>query len=315
MANNEQTIVIRRGRKRGGGAHGGSWKIAFADFALAMMAFFLVLWLMESTTELERRAISGYFSDPRSLADEGDGGTPYVLDLGGRPLNLANEGLDSALVREDQEQVAESPMEREQIEYLELVRLREKEVLGGVAEELQEALAGQQQFEWIQDSLLIEEGTDGLTIQLVDQTGQPLFRGGGARLHPLARELLWMVAEVLQPVPNAISVYGHTDDLPLSNGVDGEYSNWELSSDRAQAARRALVEGGLDDGRFAQIVGMGASAPFDEEDPTNPANRRLVILVMTEMADSALQGRLPEAGDPNARDRTVDDFMPAPEVF
>ena len=127
MEKSEQTIVIKRVRRADAGAHGGSWKIAFADFALALMAFFLVLWLIESTTELEKMTIAGYFSDPRSLADRGDGGTPYVLDLQGRPLDVSNQGLNVALVREDQEQVVEAPSEPENAEYIELARLRQIE--------------------------------------------------------------------------------------------------------------------------------------------------------------------------------------------
>src|SRR5690606_23558169 len=156
MEKNEQTIVIKRVKKNAGGAHGGSWKIAFADFALALMAFFLVLWLIESTTDLEKMVIAGYFSDPRSLANSGDGGTPYVVDLGGRPLNVANQGLNLALVQEDQEQVVESIDELENPELAELARLREIELLQSLKGQIEEVIAGNQTFEWFNESVLMQ---------------------------------------------------------------------------------------------------------------------------------------------------------------
>ena len=142
MEKSEQTIVIRRIKKSGGGHHGGAWKIAFADFALALMAFFLVLWLIESTTDLEKMVIAGYFSDPRSLANSGDGGTPYVLDLGGRPLSVANQGLNLALVQEDQDQNVESAEDLENPEAIELARLRQIEMLDSVRGQIEELVAG-----------------------------------------------------------------------------------------------------------------------------------------------------------------------------
>lgn len=315
MANEKQTIVIKRGKKHKASAHGGSWKIAFADFALAMMAFFLVLWLIESTTELEKSAIAGYFSDPRSLAEEGDGGTPYVLDLGGRPLDLPDQGLNLALVREDQEQVAESPEERENPEYMEVVRLRQKEVLEGLAEDLEEAMGGEQEFEWFNDSVRLEQTEDGLSIQIVDRENRPLFGVGSDRLQPFARELMWLLAAVLRDVPNRLTVYGHTDALPFSAGVDGEYSNWELSTDRAHAARRALVEGGLESGQFAQIVGMGDSVPFDPDDPSSAANRRIVLLVMNELYEQQVQNSVRRAEEAGVPGESLPEVMPAPEIF
>lgn len=315
MANAEQTIVIKRGKKHRESPHGGSWKIAFADFALAMMAFFLVLWLIESTTELEKSAIAGYFSDPRSLAEEGDGGTPYVLDLGGRPLDLPDQGLNLALVREDQEQVAESPQERENPEYMEVVRLRQKEVLEGVAEDLEEAMGGEQEFEWFNDSVLMEQTEEGLSIQIIDRENRPLFAVGSDRLQPFARELMWVMAAVLQDVPNKITVFGHTDALPFSAGADGEYSNWELSTDRAQAARRALIEGGMGSGQFAQIVGMGDSVAFDPDDPTSAANRRIVILVMNELAEQELRNSVRSSEEAGVPGESLPGIMPTPEIF
>tara|TARA_R110002072_G_scaffold269868_2_gene429454 strand:- start:193618 stop:194565 length:948 start_codon:yes stop_codon:yes gene_type:complete len=287
LEKSEQTIVIRRIKKSGGGHHGGAWKIAFADFALALMAFFLVLWLIESTTDLEKMVIAGYFSDPRSLANSGDGGTPYVLDLGGRPLSVANQGLNLALVQEDQDQNVESAEDLENPEAIELARLRQIEMLDSVRGQIEELVAGNQEFEWFNDAASIELTADGLSIQITDRENRPVFNLGSSDMMPYARQVLWSMAQILDGVPNKVSIYGHTDSVPFgSNG--GEYTNWELSSDRANAARRALVEGGLPYEKFAQIIGMGSSIPLLEDSPEDQANRRIVIMVLNDLAERRL---------------------------
>lgn len=284
MEKSEQTIVIKRVKKVAGGHHGGSWKIAFADFALALMAFFLVLWLIESTTELEKMVIAGYFSDPRSLASTGDGGTPYVLDLQGRPLTLPNQGLNLALVQEDREQAVEASEELENLEYIELARLREIELLQSLRGQMQEIIAGNQEFEWFSDSLTMEVTAEGLAIQIIDRENRPLFASGSGQMQPYALEVLWAMANVLEGIPNKISIYGHTDSVPFGSDF-AQYTNWELSADRANAARRALVEGGLSYEQFAQIIGMGSSLPLLPDNPEDATNRRIVIMVLNEVAE------------------------------
>jgi chemotaxis protein MotB len=295
----EQTIVIRRVNRVDAGAHGGSWKIAFADFALALMAFFLVLWLIESTTELEKMTIAGYFSDPRSIADLGDGGTPYVLDLQGRPLDVSNQGLNLALVREDQEQVVEEIPEPENPEYIELARLRQIEILEQLRGELEDEIRTNQEFEWFSDSVLMEVTEDGLKIQVMDRENRPLFDSGQAELKPYVAEILWTMGRVLNSVPNRLNIMGHTDSAPFTSR--NNYSNWELSTDRANAARRALIDGGLDGNKLAQIVGMGSSVPFNEADPRDPANRRIVMLVLNQIAEARMNDQFRTL----QRDRTI----------
>jgi chemotaxis protein MotB len=314
LQNSEQTIVIKRVKKYAAGAHGGSWKIAFADFALALMAFFLVLWLIESTTELEKMVIAGYFSDPTSLANSGDGGTPYVLDLQGRPLTLPNQGLNLALVQADQEQAAEASEVLENAEYIELARLRETELLESLRGQVEEIIAGNQEFEWFSDSLTMEVTELGLSIQIVDRENRPLFPSGSEQMQPYALEVLWAMANVLQDIPNKISIYGHTDSVPFGSDF-AQYTNWELSTDRANAARRALVEGGLPAQQFAQIIGMGSSLPLLPDTPEAAANRRLVIMVLNQAAERRIvEGTLEselEGGAP------PEDALPGdmPEIF
>lgn len=315
MEKTEQTIVIKRVKKSGGGHHGGSWKIAFADFALALMAFFLVLWLIESTTDLEKMVIAGYFSDPRSLANSGDGGTPYVVDLGGRPLSVANQGLNLALVQEDREQMVESTDELENPEVAELARLREIELLQSLRGQIEEVIAGNQSFEWFNESVTIELTDQGLAIQIVDRENRPIFDLGSAQMRPYALEVMWAMAELLNEVPNKISIYGHTDSVPFGDN-GGTYTNWELSSDRANSARRALVEGGLPYEKFAQIIGMGSSMPFDAANPTSQANRRIVIMVLNELAERNLQENTIDAERAGLTPpESVMDAEPMPEIF
>lgn len=315
MEKTEQTIVIKRVKKYAAGHHGGAWKIAFADFALALMAFFLVMWLIESTTDLEKMVIAGYFSDPRSLANSGDGGTPYVVDLGGRPLSVANQGLNLALVQEDQEQMVEASEELENPEVAELARLRAIENLQSLRGQIEEVVAGNQAFEWFGDSASMEITDEGLAIQIVDRENRPIFDSGSSQMRSYALEVMWAMARILAEVPNKVSIYGHTDSVPF--GADGGvYSNWELSSDRANSARRALAEGSLPEERFAQIIGMGSSMPIDEIDTTSQANRRIVIMVLNELAEQSLrEGTLETERDGITPPDEAQPSGPVPEIF
>ncbi len=273
MEKTEQTIVVKRVKKVAGGAHGGSWKIAFADFALALMSFFLVLWLIESTTNLEKMAIAGYFSDPTNLGAVGDGGTPYVLDLEGRPLNVTNQGMNLSLVRQDENPLVESPPELENPEFVELARLRQIETLENLRGQVEAEINLNQQFEWFKDSVSFEVSEDGLMVQIIDRENRPLFDSGDARLRPYALEILWSIGEIFGTVPNKISVFGHTDSAPF--GTSDTYSNWELSSDRANSARRALVDGGVARaaGTDNRHGGLGADGRQQSTESCQPADR------------------------------------------
>lgn len=308
MEKTEQTIVIKRVKKVAAGAHGGSWKIAFADFALALMSFFLVLWLIESTTNLEKMAIAGYFSDPTNLGAVGDGGTPYVLDLEGRPLNVTNQGMNLSLVRQDENQLVESPPEIENPEFVELARLRQIETLENLRGQVEAEINLNQQFEWFKDSVTFEITEEGLMVQIIDRENRPLFDSRDARLRPYAMEILWSIGRIFGAVPNKISVFGHTDSAPF--GTSDTYSNWELSSDRANSARRALVDGGVRPEQLAQIIGMADSVPMDAADSLSPANRRIVIMVLNEVAESMLDAQS-EAG--LSAGTPPPDLLPNPE--
>lgn len=318
MERTENPIIIKRARRRPSAQHGGSWKIAFADFALAMMAFFLVLWLIESTTDLEKRVIAGYFSDPRSLANLGDGGTPYVLDLGGQPVSIINEGFNLSMLQDDQDRY--DPAEFGDEELMELARARQVEVFENIKAQVEALISGNQEFEWFADSVTIEVTEDGLSIQIVDQQNRPIFDLGSSQMRAYALEILWAIADVLVQVPNMINIYGHTDSLPYGSN-NGQYTNWELSADRANAARRALVEGGLSYQQFAQIIGMGSSMPLDTENTASPANRRIVIMVLNRPAQQRMRDtvrQMEHLEQPAAGSTAADDLQSLttpPELF
>ncbi len=278
---NNQPIIIKRVKRFGGGHHGGAWKIAFADFATAMMAFFLVLWLLSTATPEQKIAIAGYFKDPIGFSESG---TPYIIDLGGSP-ELAPEKTinpeqkaeptpESSIVSPEQAENLAEQVERERLEL--------------VLQELQNKVEQSPELQKFKDQILFEITQDGLRIQIVDAENRPMFDLGSARLKPYFEDILLAMADTIKTVPNKISVSGHTDAKPYAGS--GEFGNWELSANRANAARRALVAGGYPDGQVARVVGYASSSLFDREQPLNPVNRRIDIVVLTKRAQRAIEG-------------------------
>lgn len=281
---NNQPIIIKRVKRYGGGHHGGAWKIAFADFATAMMAFFLVLWLMSSATPEQLIAIAGYFKDPVGFSDSG---SPYVIDLGGSPEMSPDQTLnpevkstpapDSVPIEADTQDAAAQQAEQVEQERLEML-----------LQELQNKVNENPQLQKFKDQILFEITQDGLRIQIMDADNRPMFDIGSARLKPYFEDILLAMADTIKAVPNKISVSGHTDATPYV-GNNG-FGNWELSANRANAARRALVAGGYPDPQVARVVGYASSALYDKEHPTNPINRRIDIVVMTKKAQQKIEG-------------------------
>ena len=198
---NNQPIIVKRVKKTAGGHHGGAWKIAFADFATAMMAFFLVMWLMSSATPEQKRAISGYFQDPIGFTESA---SPHVIDLGGTPTPSPDRTLNPEV-------------ERERLELL--------------LQELQNKVDENPELERFKDQILFEITRDGLRIQIMDAENRPMFELGSAELQPYFEDILLAMAETIAAVPNKISISGHTDAKPYS-GRSG-IGNWELSASRA----------------------------------------------------------------------------------
>jgi chemotaxis protein MotB len=283
---NNQPIIVKRIKRTAAGHHGGAWKIAFADFATAMMAFFLVMWLMSSATPEQKRAISGYFQDPIGFSESA---SPHVIDLGGTPTpspdRTLNEEVDPAV------QQSESKIDADQAETF--AEQLERERLELLLQELQNKVDENPDLTRFKDQILFEITQDGLRIQIMDAANRPMFALGSARLQPYFEDILLAMADTIRAVPNKISVSGHTDAKPYSGR--GDYGNWELSSERANAARRALVAGGYPDEQIARVVGYASSALFDREEPLNPVNRRIDILVLTKKAQRDIEGEQSDA--------------------
>ncbi|MDV3469738.1 flagellar motor protein MotB [Stenotrophomonas sp. C3(2023)] len=291
MAETKPTVIVRRIKKHGhGGHHGGSWKVAYADFVTAMMAFFLVLWLMASTSQKDRAAISELFRNPSPLSGTSSTPAPGMAGPGGASTSMIKLGGATDISRGD----SNDPFQSQKSAVTEPVdrRERDKQQLEALMKELQEAISRSQALEPFKDQLLLDLTPEGLRIQIVDKQNRPMFDLGGASLKPYTRDILFELSDYLNHVPNRISITGHTDTTAYST-VHG-YGNWELSADRANAARRALVDGGLAEGKVTRVVGLSSSVLFDKTNPQNPINRRISIVVMTRAAE---QAALADAGE------------------
>ena len=286
---NNQPIIVKRVKRFGDGHHGGAWKIAFADFATAMMAFFLVLWLMSTATPEQKIAIAGYFKDPIGFSESG---TPYIIDLGGSP-QLAPEKTINPEVKSEPTPDTSLQLDKDKVETM--AEQVERERLELLLQELQNKVEENPQLQKFKDQILFEITQDGLRIQIMDAENRPMFDLGSARLQPYFEDILLAMADTIKAVPNKISISGHTDAKPYSG--TGDFGNWELSANRANAARRALVAGGYPDEQVARVVGYASSSLFDRANPFNPVNRRIDIIVLTKKAQRDIEG---EQGKPDA---------------
>ena len=279
------TVIVRRVKKvQGGGHHGGSWKVAYADFVTAMMAFFMVMWLVGALTTKQREAVSDYFKNPgpisgKSSAPSGmngpGGASNSMIKLGGT-MELP-KGPGAEFTRDPADQKSEAEKKRQ-----------ERARLEQLMQDLQEAIAKSQALEPFKDQLLLDITPEGLRIQIVDKQNRMMFDLGSAKLMPYTSEILHEIAAFVNRVPNRVSIAGHTDTASYASRIG--YSNWELSADRANAARRALLEGGMEQAKIARVVGFGDAVLFDKKDPLNPINRRISIVVMTKAAEAAALG-------------------------
>jgi chemotaxis protein MotB len=282
----KSTVIVRRVKKIQAAAHhGGAWKVAYADFVTAMMAFFLVMWLVGATTTKQRESISEYFRNPSPLVGRSPAPAPGMNGPGGASNSMIKLGGTMEIPRGQ----GPDPFNKKAAGRTEEERkAEEKRQLESLMQDLQEAIAKSQALEPFKDQLLLDLTPDGLRIQIVDQQNRPMFDMGSAKLKDYTGGLLGELATFINQVPNHISVTGHTDTTAYNN-VRG-YSNWELSADRANAARRALVEGGMAEEKVSRVVGLSSSVLFDKTNPQNPINRRISIVVMTHDAEQALLG-------------------------
>jgi chemotaxis protein MotB len=295
-------IIVVKKKIQAAGHHGGAWKVAYADFVTAMMAFFMVMWLVTAVSKEQRAAIFDYFKNPSMEPGKSVKPAPGQMGPGGAstsPINLGG-GLDApktSLKKTDKigATVMTSPAnpidlkseEQKAAEAVELAKLLEQKQLDALMQDLKEAISKSQALKPFKDQLLLDVTPDGLRIQILDAQNRPMFDIGSSRLKSYTDEILREVTGYLKTVPNRLSITGHTDATPYA-GVRG-YTNWDLSTDRANAARRALEGAGLDTERISRVVGLGSSVLFDKENPRNAVNRRISIVVMTRAADENIK--------------------------
>jgi chemotaxis protein MotB len=278
-----QPIIIKRVKKGGHAAHGGAWKIAYADFVTAMMAFFLLMWLLGSTTEGDKKGIADYFSSPLKIAmsgGSGSGDSNSVIKGGGDSLTSTTGQVKRGEVEAQRNTINLHKLKAEQMR-AEIARLE------SLKQEIREKLDASPKLRELSSQIRLDMTRDGLRIQIVDEHNRPMFDSGSAVVKPYMRDLLQAIGSVLTEVPNHLTLEGHTDAQPYSGGERG-YSNWELSADRANASRRELIAGGLGDDRVLRVQGLASSQPFDAADPMAPTNRRISIIVMNRDAEDRM---------------------------
>jgi len=296
------TIVIKRIKKGGhGGHHGGAWKVAYADFVTAMMAFFLLMWLINTTTPEQKRGIADYFAAQNiSKSTSGAGGVLAGKVFGnegaraGGAMSAINKmtppkpkeetlsktagqakggATDAQGTASQSQEKSDDKMERQMPS--EQHRLFEQAMLS-----LRQAMQQMPDLAELSRNIMMSETAEGLNIQLVDETGQAMFQPGTANLYPKARILLQQVAKIVDRLPNRIAITGHTDAAKFVGA--GGLTNWELSAARANAARAVLAAEGIDSDRIFQVSGKAGSDPLLPDDPYASSNRRIGILLMSE---------------------------------
>ena len=278
-------IVIKR-KKNAAGHHGGAWKVAYADFVTAMMAFFMVMWLVASVTKEQRAALFEYFHNPSMEPGHAPKPAPGQAGPGGASTSLIKlgGGLDAPKTPANANKPADKSVNVN--EHGSTAETKEREQLESLLEDLEKAIAVGQTLAPFKDQLLLDITSEGLRVQIVDKQNRTMFDSGSSALKDYTTQILVELAPYLNKAPNRISLSGHTDAKPYP-GTTKFYSNWELSADRANAARRALITGGLDESKIVRVVGLASSVLFDKNEPLSPINRRISIIVMTRRAEDA----------------------------
>jgi chemotaxis protein MotB len=344
---NHPVIIIKRHKKGHDGAHGGGWKVAYADFVTAMMAFFLLMWLLNSTDQEKRQGIAQYFTafDAVSRSTSGAGGVLGGVTLGpgdlpkmtggivvGVPLAPTGEEADTEGPEFEQTRNAaaedtpnlqpntrgasgvgpgpsgqatagnQSPGMAASGQLFTGARPQgqQNEGMGALNEQMQREMARREEQSFaraeadirqaiqevpelkpLQQNLIVDRTPEGLRIQLIDQERNAMFASGSATPADGTRRLLQTVARIVQNLPNPIAITGHTDSTPFPRGA--QYTNWELSADRANAARRALLDAGMQQARIARVIGRADTEPFIADNPSDPRNRRISIVLLRDV--------------------------------
>ncbi|TAL62547.1 MAG: motility protein MotB [Legionella sp.] len=277
--------IIKKINKHGHGHHGGSWKIAYADFVTAMMAFFLLMWLVASLNKAQKAGIADYFKQPIEQALLGG----KSVDSGSvKPTNAGGEN-----VKKEDGQVSESSKPNKgaqdsgKKEVIESNKAENKK-LEELKNEINLSIEKDPSLAGLKKQLLMDIVSDGLRIQLVDNKNRPMFDVGSDKVNPEFVGILTNIAKLVNSVNNKITIQGHTDANPYHNPEELDYTNWELSTQRANAARRALIKAGMDEYKVMTVTGFSSTVLLDKTNPLNPENRRISIIVMKKDAENKI---------------------------
>ena len=281
-----QPIIIKRIKKKAHAAHGGAWKIAYADFMTAMMAFFLLMWLLGSTAQGELQGLADYFNTPLKIAmtgGEGSGSSASIITGGGSDLTKKSGQTRKTEAERNRQKI--SPEEaRAAVAKQDEIRIK------ALQSKIDAIITNTPRLNEFRSQIRVDLSPDGLQMQIVDDQNRPMFDSGSALVKPYMRDILRDIGAALGEVENRISLAGHTDAALYGNGDRG-YSNWELSADRANASRRELVAAGMPDAKLSRVVGLAASDLLEPDNPRAPANRRITITILTREAEERLLGR------------------------
>ena len=281
-----QPIIIKRVKKVAHAPHGGAWKIAYADFVTAMMAFFLLMWLLGSTAKGELQGIAAYFSSPLKVSmagGDGSGNSSSIIPGGGNDLAKVHGQVRRSESDESSNRRSSTASEKSDAVTQDAKRIQ------ALKAKVDALIASNLRLNEFRSQIRTEMTPDGLQIQIVDDQNRPMFDSGSAVLKPYMRDILREVGSALSSAENRISLSGHTDAAPYGNGDRG-YSNWELSADRANASRRELVGAGMPLSQLARVVGLADSDLLLPQEPRAPQNRRITITVLTKEAEKRLLG-------------------------
>ncbi len=288
----DRAIVVRRSAPAKKSHYGGAWKLAYADFMTAMMAFFLLMWLLSSATTVQLKGIADYFNQPLKITLWGGDRSSQdssVVRAGGRDVSTDRQGImrqSDGTTRNGEHTVAHNDDEatqqtQGQLERREQVRLHDLQV------KLMAAIQANPVLRQFKQQIRIDSTLQGLRIEIVDSQKRPMFATAKDVVEPYMRDILREIGKTLNDVPNRIVVQGHTDAVPYAGGEKG-YSNWELSADRASASRRELVAGGMDESKVLRVLGLASTQNLDKEDPLDPENRRISIIVLNKKSEQAM---------------------------
>jgi chemotaxis protein MotB len=323
-------VIIKKIKKGGhGGHHGGAWKVAYADFVTAMMAFFLLLWLLNVTTDVQKRGIADYFEPTiTSKSNSGAGGVLGGLTVGSpgsetvpmsqpnfnpaqtamRQPNEGEDGNDGGSPGSDPDQdnnntgagqnnsSGAGPAQDKKLtdaQFQKEASEREEKRFEQAKKALEDAVKDSPALQALAKNLVIDETPEGLRIQLVDQDKTPMFPLGSADMLDQAKQLMKLVAQAIGKLPNKISITGHTDSTQYALGA--KYTNWELSADRANATRREFLNDGVPSDRLSRVIGMADQDPINTTDPSDPQNRRISIVLLRQNQEKATATQAPAA--------------------